>query len=331
MRIVPSPGNNAILVYATGKEEEMVEAMLHKIDILPLQVRIDVVIAEVGLNDNLSYGVEYYFRHHALSGSLGQSTSALPNSGVSGSSTSGGFVFGAVGAGADFVLTALQGIATVRTLSSPELLVLDNETAQLQVGNLVPYLTSTTSVPTAGLLTSSLATSNSVNYYKTGVITAITPRVNSGGVVTLDITQQVSGVAPNSGTSLTSGSSINSPTFTQRSIQTRVVVQDSQTVGLAGLITDTLDRQNVGVPLLKDIPFLGFLASTQTNTRNRTELLILLTPHILHDQRDARALTEDLRQQLPRAAFLPEELNTLPRGESDDPLLGRRTEIRTLP
>jgi len=327
MRIVPNPENNAILVYATGEEEDTVEAMLHKIDILPLQVRIDVIIAEVGLNDNLSYGVEYYFNHHAVSGAFGQAAQALTNSGASGSAASGGFVFNAVGAGGDFVLTALQGITTVKTLSSPELLVLDNETAQLQVGNLVPYLSAQTSVPTSSLLGGGLETSNSVNYFNTGVITQITPRVNSGGLVTLDITQQVSGVANQSGTNSVSGSSINSPTFTQRAVQTRVVVQDGQTVGLAGLIQDIVNRGNTGIPFLKDIPILSLLTSTQTNTRSRTELLVLLTPHVLHDQRDARALTEDLREQLPRAAYLPTELQTLPRGGSDDPEQRARSRV----
>jgi general secretion pathway protein D len=319
MRIVPNPENNAILVYATGDEEDTIEAMLHKIDILPLQVRIDVIVAEVDLNDDLSYGTQFYFSHHALHGALGQAASALTDSGASGSAASGGFVFNAVGAGGDFVLSALQGITSVKVLSSPELLVLDNETANLQVGNLVPYLSAQTTVPTSGILSSGLETSNSVNYFNTGVITQVTPRVNSGGLVTLDITQQVSSVAPNSGTSSTSGSSINSPTFQQRAVQTRVVVQDGQTVGLAGLISDSVSRGNSGIPILKDIPVLNLLTSTQTNQRSRTELLVLLTPHVLHDQRDARALTEDLREQLPRAAYVPAELQGMKRGGSDDP------------
>jgi len=327
MRIVSNPENNAILVFATGEEEDTLEAMLHKIDILPLQVRIDVVIAEVDLNDSLAYGVEYYFSHHAISGAFGQAAQALNRSGASGNAASGGFVFSAAGAGGDFVLTALQGITTVKTLSSPELLVLDNETAQLQVGNLVPYLSAQTSVPTTSLLGGGLETSNSVNYYNTGVITQITPRVNSGGLVTLDICQQVSGVAQNSGTSATSGSSINSPTFTQRALQTRVVVQDGQTVGLAGLIQDNVSRGNTGVPFLKDIPIISLLTSTQSNTRAHTELLVLLTPHVLHDQRDARALTEDLRDQLTRAAYVPVELQTLPRGGSDDPEQRARSRV----
>ncbi len=316
MRIIPNPENNAILVYATGEEEATVEAMLHKIDILPLQVRIDIIIAEVGLNDALQYGTEYYFRHHGLTGALGQAASVIL--GASGpAAANGGFSFGVSGASGDFVVQALQAVATVKILSSPELLVLDNETASLQVGNLVPYL----SAQTTNLVSANDAITNSINYQKTGVITQVTPRVNSGGLVTLDISQEVAGIAPNSTTVGGSGSTINSPTFTDRAVQSRIVAQDGQTVGIAGLITDTLNRANTGIPILKDIPILSLLTSTQSNTRMRTELLVLLTPHVVHNQRDARSLTDDLREQLPRAAFVPYELQSLPRGGSDDPHL----------
>jgi general secretion pathway protein D len=315
MRIIPNPENNAVLVYATGEEEATVEAMLHKIDILPLQVRIDVIIAEVDLNDQLQYGTEFYFKHHSLSGALAQTASII--TGASGSTTSsGGFSFGVSFGGGDVVLQALAGITTVKVLSSPELLVLDNETASLSVGDLVPYLTGTTTD-----LAASNTITNSVSYQKTGVITQVTPRVNSGGLVTLDISQDVSGIANGSTTTGTSGSTINSPTFTDRAVQSRIVAQDGQTVGLAGLITDTLTRGNTGIPILKDIPLLSFLTSTQSNTRARTELLVLLTPHVLHDQRDARSLTQDLREQLPRAALVPYEIQSLPRGGYDDPNL----------
>jgi general secretion pathway protein D len=318
MRIIPNPENNAILVYATGEEEATVEAMLHKIDILPLQVRIDVIIAEVDLNDQLQYGTEYYFKHHGLSGAFSQAASVITGASVAGNqsaNTAGAFSIGVSGAAGDVVLQALQGITTVKVLSSPELLVLDNETASLSVGDLVPYLTGSTTV-----LSSTNDVVNSVSYQKTGVITQVTPRVNSGGLVTLDISQEVSGIAAGSGT-LSSGAA-TTPTFTDRALQTRIVAQDGQTIGLAGLIQDTVTRGNSGIPVLKDIPLLNVLASTQTNTRVRTELLVLMTPHVLHDQRDARSLTEDIRQQLPSAAYLPYEVKKMKRGGSDDPNLG---------
>jgi general secretion pathway protein D len=111
---------------------------------------------------------------------------------------------------------------------------------------------------------------------------------------------------------------INSPTFNERNVTSRVVVQDGQTIGLAGLITDTTSIGNQGIPWLKDVPILGLLAGNQNNTRQRTELLVLITPHVIHDQRDARALTDDLRDQLINAAAVPGLLNGLrPTGQSD--------------
>jgi general secretion pathway protein D len=176
---------------------------------------------------------------------------------------------------------------------------------------------------------SSIGTVSSTSYVNTGVITQVTPRVNSGGLVTLDVQQEVSAVLAQN--SSTSGSSINSPTFSDRAVKSRIVVQDGQTVGLAGLITDNVQHDNNGLPWLKDIPVLGLLAGTQTNTRSRTELLILLTPHVLHDQRDARALTEDLREQLPRAAAMPYEVNHLKPDGSSDPTENLRKRLGLQP
>ena len=109
---------------------------------------------------------------------------------------------------------------------------------------------------------------NSVAYQPTGVIMEITPRVNSGGQVTMDVSQEVSEVD----TSTPSTSGINSPTFTERNVTSRVVVQYGQTLGIAGLIQDNISKGNQGIPWLKDVPLLGALAGTQTNTRQRTEL-----------------------------------------------------------
>ena len=330
MRIIPNPDNNAILIYGTGEEEDTVEAMLHKIDILPLQVRIDAVIAEVTLNDNLAYGTQFFFKHHSLNGGLvSEAANAVTggfsatNPAVPGFATPNGTI-NVGGASGDLVLQALQDITTVKVLSSPELLVLDNETAQLQVGNSVPIQNGTLS--TVG---SSIGTVSSTSYVNTGVITQVTPRVNSGGLVTLDVQQEVSAVLPTSSNS--AGSSINSPTFSDRAVKSRIVVQDGQTVGLAGLITDNVSHENSGLPWLKDIPILGLLTGSQNNIRSRTELLILLTPHVLHDQRDARALTEDLREMLPRAAAMPDEVNHLRQGGSADPQENLRRKLGLQP
>jgi general secretion pathway protein D len=190
-------------------------------------------------------------------------------------------------------------VTKVKVLSAPQILVLDNEPARLQAGQQVPVLT--------GTATSTLAANapvvNSVDYHSTGVIMQVTPRVNSGGLVTLDIAQEVSDVAA-AATNTVAGS----PTFNDQIFRTRVAVQDGQTVGMAGLIRDNASEGNSGIPLLKDIPILSAFLSTQNNSRIRTELLVLITPHVVHDQRDARALTEDLRSQLINAGLVPQQL-----------------------
>ncbi len=208
-------------------------------------------------------------------------------------------------------LNALQNVTTVKVLSSPQLMVLDNEAARLQVGNLVPYLTSSSQ----STITANSAVINSIDYRETGVIMEVTPRVNSGGLVTLDIAQEVSDVD----TTATATSQIQSPTFLERNVRSRVVVQDGQTVGLAGLIRDTSSQGNQGIPWLKDVPLLGILAGSQNNSRTRTELLVMITPHVIHDQRDARALTEDLRDQLINAAAIPGQLQRQGLSGSPDP------------
>ncbi|MBV9812130.1 MAG: hypothetical protein JO326_05230 [Acetobacteraceae bacterium] len=325
MRIVPNSQNNALLVYATPREEDTVEAMLHKIDILPLQVQIDATIAEVTLNDELQYGTQFFFKYGGINGAL-NNLAAQP--GTFGGITSlalgssfPGFVIGGGGrGGAPFALSALQAVTTVHVLSSPQILVLDNQPARLQVGNLVPYLTTSSQ----STLVNNAPIINSIGYQPTGVIMQVTPRVNSGGLVTLDISQEVSDVDT---TQTPNPNGINSPTFLERNVSSRVVVQDGQTVGLAGLIRDSVSRGNSGIPWLKDVPILGILAGTQNNLRGRTELLVLITPHVLHDQRDARALTEDLREQLNNAAAVPGEVRHLPPSGSSDPNLRLRRKL----
>jgi general secretion pathway protein D len=304
MRIIPDPQNNSLLIYGTPQEIATVQSMLHKVDIMPLQVRIDAVIAEVDLNDALQYGTQFYF-NQGINAALSFGAAANTFSTLSPGFTIGGR------SGKGFALQALQAVTKVNVLSSPQLLVLDNQSARLQVGNLVPYQTGSAQ----STLTSTASIVSTIDYRETGVIMEVTPRVNSNGLVTLDIAQEVSGVDNSAPT--TSG--INSPTFTERAVQSRVVVQDGQTIGLAGLISDSDSRGNQGIPWLKDIPILGILAGQQNNSRTRTELLVLLTPHVVHDARDARALTEDLREGLPNSARVQSILQFEPASGSADP------------
>jgi general secretion pathway protein D len=313
MRIIADHRNNALLIYATPGEYSVIDGMLHKIDIIPLQVLIEATIAEVTLNDQLSYGTQFFLGGR-VNGTLSQAASGASNSIATIAGTPIGFAPNFPGFvlnnGAREVINALAAVTKVTVLSAPQVMVLDNEAARLQVGQQVPVLTGTAT----STLTTGAPIVNSVDYHPTGVIMQVTPRVNSGGLVTLDIAQEVSDVAA-AQTNTVSGS----PTFDDQTFQTRVAVQDGQTVGLAGLIRDNDSQGNSGIPFLKDIPLLGSLMSGQQNTRQRTELLVLITPHVVHDQRDAYTLTEDLRQQLLNAALVKPELSRRPVPGSANP------------
>lgn len=290
IRIIPDKRNNALLIFATPSEYSLIEATLHKIDVLPLQVLIEATIAEVTLNDALQYGTQFLFRkndHNVTlsNASNGSTAAAFP-----------GFAYAFSSATAQITLSALQNLTKVRVISDPQLLVLDNDSARLQVGDIVPITTQTA----VSVLTTGAPVVNSVEYRETGVILQVTPRVNSGGLVTLDIEQEVSQVVP------TTTSSINSPTIQQRKIKSRVVVQDGETIGLGGLIKDNSNISNQGLPWLTDVPVLGALFGTRSNAASRTELLILLTPRVIRDQRSARALTEDLRARFGRLNATPD-------------------------
>ena len=336
MRIIPADQDNALLIYGTPQEFDTVQNTLRKIDIVPLQVRIDATVAEVDLNNELEYGTQFFFKQagattstnanlSGIASTTGQTTTgtssgtggALAQAFTASSSalTGGGF--------AGFLLTGgnsqqaalqlLQAVSKVRVLSSPELVVLDNQQAKLQVGNDVPVFSATqqsTLVATASLV-------NSVSYVPTGILLQITPRVNDDGQVTLDIAEDVS----QSQGIQTSGSANapQSPTFQDRNVQSRVVVQDGQTIGLAGLISDNDSRLNQGVPYLRNIPVIGSLFGQQSDARQRTELLVMITPHIERDARGARDVTADMEQQVPFAAGVPAALQRLPQAGLSDP------------
>ena len=303
IRIIANRRNNALLIYATPSEYQIIEGMLRKIDIIPLQVLIEATIAEVDLNDQLQYGTQFFFKTDHFAETLGGPPGAPPGGttlpfmgGLNFPSSFPGFILSKA---PNFALSALANVTKVKVLSAPQVMVLDNEPARLQVGQQVPVLTGTAT----STLTTGAPVVNSVDYHSTGVIMQVTPRVNSGGLVTLDIAQEVSDV-----TAAATNSVMGSPTFNDQTFRTRVAVQDGQTVGMAGLIRDNANEGNIGIPFVKDIPLVGTLFSTQQNTRARTELLVLITPHVIHDQRDARALTEDLRSQLINAGLVPQQL-----------------------
>jgi general secretion pathway protein D len=186
------------------------------------------------------------------------------------------------------VLQALSTLTTLRVLSSPNLLVLNNGTARLQVGDQVPIASQSS--------TSNLApgapTVNSINYKDTGVILNVTPRVNASGLVLLDISEEVSQAGS------TSTSSLNSPTIAQRRVTSSLAVKDGQTIALAGLITDSRLNTKSGLPWLQELPIIGWLFGVRQDKATRTELLVLITPHVIRDRDEGDAVTAELQRKL---------------------------------
>lgn len=312
-RIIPDNQNNALLVYATVSEANEITGMLAKIDIQPLQVRIDAIVAEVDLTGKLQYGTQFFFKSGDINAVLSNATtSALATSFP-------GFVLSGNGSdAAPLAISALQDVTKVRVLSSPELMVLNGQAANLQVGQLVPYLTQSSQSTTAA----NAAIINSVDYRETGIILRVTPHIANNGLVVMDVRQEVSGVV--NGVTTTG---LQSPTFTERVVTSRVAIQDGQTIGLAGLISDNDSHENSGIPFLKNIPLLSGLFSTQTNNRLRQELLVLITPHVIRSQQQALDLTADMEQAMPNAAQVNPILQTTPVGGSADPAAGLRARL----
>jgi general secretion pathway protein D len=272
-----------LLVVATPAEYDIIEAALKNLDILPLQVLIEAAIAEVTLTKDLNLGVQWKFDNGTNQVSLSGTASSLigpTNPGLNYLYSSGTRI--------SAVLSALQGITHVDVLSAPKLMVLNNQTATLQVGDQVPIATQSS----VSSVTPDAPTVNSIDYKDTGVLLTVTPRVNDGGLVLMDISQEVSDVAK------TSTSTLNSPTINQRKIGTTIAVQDGQTIALGGLIKDSRSDGQGGVPYLQDIPILGQIFRQNTSNSTRTELLVLITPRVVRDGRDAAAITSELRDKL---------------------------------
>lgn len=301
-RIVADTRNNALLIHATAAEYQVVEAALKKLDIVPLQVFIEATIAEVTLNDTLKYGLEWFFDIGDSTITFNTSTTPLakptPSSVIF--TQPPGFSYLLASGDARVVLNALSQITDVKVISSPQLMVLDNEPARLQVGDQVPI-----SVRSSTAVTAEAPIVNEIEYRDTGVILDIIPRVNASGLVVLDIIQEVSDVVASSPTTSTTTQTIT-PTIAQRRIASTIAVNSGESVALGGLIRDSGSEAITGVPLLSDIPVLGHLFKTTTDTQRRTELLVLLTPRVVRDRQDARVVTDELRRRLRAVTDLPQ-------------------------
>ena len=297
IRIIADEATNALVILATPDEYRMIEAALTKLDVVPLQVLIEAIIAEVELTDDLEYGMQWFFQSGNNQFNLTEPTAAGGAARVFPGFPGFSYLF-ATGGDARVTLNALASVTNLNIVSAPSLMVLDNQTAEIQVGDQVPIASQSAvsvSDPDAPIV-------NSIEYFDTGVILRVTPRVNTGGLVTMEIEQEVSSVDA----TITSG--IDSPTINQRRIKSVVAIQSGETETLGGLIRDDRASSNSGVPLLREIPVLGKLFSTTTEGVSRNELIVLITPRVVSIQLEARQVTEELRRRMRAIAPLDDRL-----------------------
>lgn len=286
------PANNAVVVYADGYTYQKVLAALRQLDSAPLQVAIQATIAEVTLTDEMRQGVEYFVKSKTLG--LGQDNGSVSlfstAANVLGKNTPGFNVLLGSNASPEVVISALDAVTDVEVLSSPSLIVAENQPANFQVGDQVPVQTqSATSLQ--GANPDNLAVLQSVEYKDTGVILNVIPRIGQNGAVTMQIEQEISAVASRTANTLT-------PTISRRRVASNVSVTSGQTVLLAGLISKRDERNKSGLPILGDLPGVGGLFSTRGQSKTRTELVVFIKPDVIRSGEDAKSVADEFRSRL---------------------------------
>jgi general secretion pathway protein D len=291
LRIVADTEKNSLLILATARDYQKLEDVLINLDIVPLQVHVEATIVEVTLSGDLQYGLQWFFKtSHGSKHGIGGLDGSLDSSSASGLGTFfPGFNWSIIDSADKVraVLSAFAGDTTVNVLSAPSVMVLDNHEATIQVGDQVPVATQQQQNTDT---TSSVI--NSIQYRDTGVMLSVKPRVNPGGLVTMEIKQEVSTV------SKTDSSNLDSPTIQTRNISSTVAIDSGQSVVLGGLIRDENSNGQSGVPGLYKLPIIGALFGETNNTARRTELVVILTPSVITNNADAQKITEDFRNKM---------------------------------
>lgn len=283
IKIVADETKNSLLIMANENDFQRVLRVIQGLDVVASQVLIEAVIAEVTLNDQLQYGVQWQLSK----GNTPTATfSNIATGGVAAAFPGFNYAFNA--ASIATTLSALNSLTHVNVISTPSLMVLDNKTARLQIGDQVPITTQTAT----STVTASTAIVNSITMQDTGVILSVTPRINESGRVQLDIEQEVSSVTK------TTSSSIDSPTIQQRRVKTTVVVNDGEVLALGGMIQEQKNKTSDQIPILGDIPGVGAMFSNRSDNVQKTELIILITPRVVRDGAESRLVTEEYRRKM---------------------------------
>jgi general secretion pathway protein D len=284
VRVVADEDNNALMIYSTGKQYDLIKAALLQLDVVATQVLIEASILEVTLTDELRYGLEWSFNNDLGNDYTGvgilAATAGGPAPIVPGFSYAIANSAGKIKA----VLSALSEQSLINVISTPSVMVLDNHTAYIHVGDQVPTFDQQTESD-GGRIT------QSVTYKDTGVKLTVTPSVNAGGLVTMDVEQSVTDVGP-------IDAATGQRAFLERNIMSRVAVRSTQSVVLGGLIRENASDSESGVPILHQIPLIGPLFGSTVKDDRRTELLVIITPRAIYNESELRQLSDEMRTQI---------------------------------
>lgn len=314
IRIVADELTNSLVVLATPRDYQAIKAVLGELDLVPRQVLVEMLIAEITLSDDIDLGITHKIGNTTTntlgSGGTSPATTAPPTgtgavlarSLFGKNAKSEGFrldgTFGPPGIqavlswfGGDYTaaINALAQTSEIKVLSRPHILTADNQEARILIGNEIPIVTSQSDSAS----TSDAVFRQNVEYRDTGVVVSVTPQVNSDGLVNMIVSQEVSDVA-----TAAQIAGIVSPSFSTREAETTVVVQSGETIVIGGIISETNSEGKAGIPYLMDIPVLGQIFRSRSAKKRRTELIILITPYVVRTRNEARTVTEEFKARV---------------------------------
>lgn len=284
IKIVSDDVNNMLIIQATPQDYDLIEQTLHQIDILPRQVLIEAQIFRVDLEHDFSLGVEYALQQR---GTAAGGTTPL-GSFMNGTFTGSMVILNAGARELFATVTASENRSRAKTLSAPSILATDNQEARIQVGISIPTLSSSGFSPG-----STNVVFNTVQNVDTGVILSVTPHISASGLVSLKVAQEVSSPVPPP-----AGVPNLSPSINRSSASTSFVVQDGDTVAIAGIILEDKELTRSRIPVLGDIPYIGAAFGSTVVTNKRSELIIFITPHVVNTLDQEKVVADALRQEM---------------------------------
>ncbi len=300
IRITSIEESNALLIKSTSSQYDSIESAIRRLDVVPLQVHIEARFLEVTLTDRFRFGVQSYFENLKLPGPrFADGVEHGAPTSFGGSITPAGVAWTFLSDHADFLIDTLQSEGVVEVLAAPSVVVLNNKSANINVGTQIPVVSSF--INTGGGVVNPNDPNNPginpgignsfVQFRDTGITLDVTPRVNPGGLVYLEIKQEKS--TPGAADTAVAGNvAVN-----KRTLETEIAVQSGQTVMLGGLISDEADRFKGGVPVLSKIPVIGGLFGSTNRNRVRQELIVLITPTVIGSAQEGDELTREYRER----------------------------------